>query len=242
MPLARNFTRRFGFGRNAAAEPMPQNARKEISLPLNLMTSEGFFDDVVGGHGSLISAADTKTTDLRTSTDSSTDDKSNRPDSSAGSPTTAPSLTDASSIENSPTNDNGFLNPTLPDLEPVEPRGLFAAQDAPPAIPKRVPSHSKKEHVRLARKRSLRSSDTTVKADSPSPTKPAYANRPAFAAGPAYSAGPIVDEGPLLEVDEDPRFDAAYLREHGLHRFSAAAYQSELAMSPFADDGTPSWI
>lgn len=117
-------------------------------------------------------------------------------DSSApSSPTNAPALTDASSVGSSPECELNHLSCYFPGPGPAALKRTASQRfsnkssssrndekDPAPALPKRAPSHSKKEHVKLARQRSLRSAaqsrassptrglDTTI----PSPPSPTF--------------------------------------------------------------------
>ena len=70
-----------------------------------------------------------------------------------------PDLTDGSSAGSSPTLEQNHLTTYFPG--PAGAAAKMADSPTAPVVPQRVPSHSKREHERLARKRSLRGSALT---------------------------------------------------------------------------------
>lgn len=134
-------------------------ARKEISLPVSLISTTNMLS---------YEAPDLVVARQMMAARSSSDDSTPTPSS----PSTVPSLTpDGSSAGSSPAVEYNHLSAYFPG--PTVKRTASARQNQladadAPAIPKRVPSHSKREHERLARKRSLQNSGRTSPATSPS--------------------------------------------------------------------------
>ena len=134
-------------------------ARKEISLPVGLISTTNMLS---------YEAPDLPVARQMMAARSSSDNAT----PTTSSPQDVPSLTpDGSSAGSSPAVEYNHLSAYFPG--PTVKRSPSARQaqatdiDAP-AIPKRVPSHSKREHERLARKRSLRASGKSSPATSPS--------------------------------------------------------------------------
>jgi len=151
MSLARAFSKRtrerFGGSlRNKTAEPIQ---RSQISLPVALISSTNaqLYNaiDIADMQAAMASDA-SSTSSTRTSSDGMSVDACSTP---------------ATSVECSPTHES--TNP-LAYYFSDSPTPSCVAE--PPAIPKRALSHSKREHVRLARARSVRSSTQSLSSTS----------------------------------------------------------------------------
>ena len=263
MALARALTKRLGRADSTASvHDTPARSfsqRKpikpgQISLPINLVSSTNILSYEAPDIASMQKIAQASVQEVSSATSSSR----------ASSEDATPGLTDASSVESSPTVEHNHLScyfpgPTL--KRSVSAKATAKADTTVPALPQRAPSHSKREHERLARKRSIRSSSGSA---APSEKgSPATSVDPAFAAAAATftpdqespaavvsppSAHPFSQELERLnEVAEEftgvaagweAEEDAVVMKSKGLQKLSADEYLSLMdgmwALSPFA--------
>lgn len=144
------------------------------------------------------------------------------------------SNTDASSIENSPIN---------PEPEPNHLSCYFkSAQDSSPtlqsrtsvdapSIPQRVPSHSKKAHERVHRKRSVQrmmSPPSSIVRNSTEMFKPIEAPQENPFGNELAQLDEVAEELSYAVRDAEAEEDAAYMEAHGLARYDADSYFAEI--------------
>lgn len=180
MGLRRAFSTRF----MRSNSPAVQKQRPQISLPALISTTNAQLNDSLDIHPALRTSGSSNDYPLSFGTTTPTTPISED----------TPGLTDSSSVGSSRSSSNG--SPTM-DRSPtaerfstatVEPNHLTqyfpqlapekvadnvtiltddVVSTAPPALPKRAPSHSKREHERLARTRSMRSSGSLSRTSEP---------------------------------------------------------------------------
>ncbi|KAB8621941.1 hypothetical protein FH972_026050 [Carpinus fangiana] len=180
MSLARAFTRRLGRGEKTQAENTKQ--RPQISLPMALTETTNMLaydapdieaaqfqhtiQSVIPNNSPFDSGASTPYSEPNSSGRSSNDDGSRRQGYSPITASTeyAPGLTDASSVESSPVAEKNHLTEYFPAVEsPTRSKTTRVSSSSAssisdglaPTIPRRAASHSKREHERVARSRSL---------------------------------------------------------------------------------------
>ena len=174
---------------------------------------------------------------------------------------TEPPLTDGSSVESSPAVEYNHLSCYFPGPAPARTKSARKAVEVDenvPAIPQRAPSHSKREHERLARKRSQRSATRSSNSSAPSsptsdrnsfelignPGNSSQRRRPSLAQTTSSAFSPPPHHHPfgseleqLNEVAEtfndvtrdlEADEDAAMMRQRGLEKFSVNEYISEI--------------
>lgn len=225
MPLARRFTLRLG--RQEPTSPLRSpSVRKEISLPLNLLSTT----NTLSYDAPTLEEARKQMASPAASSSPSTPGSFSNPSSPepmAESPT-LPSLTDSSSLESSPVLEYNHLSAYFPaNLKPAigSGQGMLSFEAQAPAIPKRVPSHSKKEHERLARKRSLRAFNPALRSpkELPSPADSTH-----------FAIDQVIEDAEGEHVDE-----VAYMHERGLCKLSASDYQTEIGLAFWTIPETP---
>lgn len=240
MTIARAFTKRLGRSDSNATLSRADSIRKEISSPITLLSTTNMISyeapDVAVARMAMRHAASAMSPDF--SRKSSESDQ-NLP----GTPMTEPSLTDGSSIESSPTLEYNHLSDYFPGPTKGATSARTIAAANAPAVPRRAISHSKREHVRLARQRSVsRGSRDT----SPAPRSPArtsfdimgLGNVSATEAAPTSQTSPFSHElEQLSEVAEEfqgvardieAEEDAKHMKRMGLCFFSVDDYTTEI--------------
>ncbi|KAI9727996.1 MAG: hypothetical protein M1828_005401 [Chrysothrix sp. TS-e1954] len=251
MSLARSFTKRFGrsdtlsAGNDAPARSFSQ--RKpikpgQISLPVILLSSTNMLSYEAPDIASMQKVAQASIQEVSSAPSSS------RPSSDDA----TPMLTDGSSVESSPTVEYNHLScyfpgPTIKRSQSA--KAIAKADSNVPALPSRAPSHSKREHERMARKRSVRSSSGSTAASHKS--SPTTSVDPAFAAAaaayipdqesPASLASPpaahafsqelerlneVAEEFVAVAGGWEAEDDALVMKQKGLQKVSAEEYIS----------------
>ena len=146
--------------RAASASEMRARSTPKISMPVELQSSTNLqLNDMLDLHAAQKMMA------ARTSLET---------EPTSLSAVLEPELTDGSSAGSSPAVENNHLTAYFPGPAAT---AVKAADTDRPLIPQRVPSHSKREHERLARKRSLRGTNnapvgSATPVSPPSPTLP----------------------------------------------------------------------
>lgn len=241
MTIARAFTRRLGRGNSNAALGRADSIRKDISSPITLLSTTNMISyeapDVSVARMAMSHAANATSPDyMRKSSDN---------DSTGSSTPSAPSLTDGSSLESSPTLEYNHLTCYFPGSAKGSVAARAAAFSDAPAVPRRAVSHSKREHERLARKRSVNRSARASRETSPAPKNPiastgfdiAGVDAPATVEAATMPQSnnfgregdhlnDIAEDSHVSVIDPEAEEDAKYLKRRGLCVFTAADYTS----------------
>lgn len=269
MAIGRSLTSRFA--RAELGFPMRSRSTKEprlilkpglISLPTQLISSSNLLAYEAPDIQSSNMTSENATPSFVDSTSST-------------SPSSPPSLTDASSAGSSPIEHNHlscyFPGPTLKRAEST--RIAVANEEAAiPQLPKRMLSHSRHEHERLARKRSIRSSNGSAnnsprmshdgfndgsaspKSDVSATTCPRSASPPFETASNTFcreleQLNEVAEEVQLAIRSLEDEQDKKIMRKRGLSNFSADDYVNEIASllplflgDAVASKTSPDWI
>ncbi|KAK4498694.1 hypothetical protein PRZ48_009204 [Zasmidium cellare] len=141
------------------------------------------------------------------------------------------SNTDASSIENSPISPEPEPNHLSCYFKQSSPTLQSRASFDAPSIPQRVPSHSKKAHERVHRKRSVQrmmSPPTSIVRNSTEMFKPIEQPQENPFGNELAQLDEVAEELSSAVRDAEAEEDAAYMESHGLARYDADSYLAEI--------------
>lgn len=145
------------------------------------------------------------------------------------------SNTDASSIENSPISPEPEPNHLSCYFKPAgqETSPTTKARESldAPSIPQRVPSHSKRAHERVHRKRSVQrmmSPPSSIVRNSTEMFKPVEAPQDNPFGNELAQLDEVQEELSYAVRDAEAEADTEYMQSHGLAQFSAESYLEEI--------------
>lgn len=235
MSIARAFTKRtkerFGGRRNKTSEPIQRHL---ISSPIALISSTNaqLYSalDIADAQAAMASDA-SSTSSIRTSTDVN----------SVAACSTLPSSLECTPGHESP-NPLAYYFPDSPAPSSKASPVFSAEQTDAPALPKRAPSHSKREHVRLARHRSIRSSTQST---SSSGSESSVVDAPHPFSRELEQLNEMAEEFGLVANEAIYDEDVRTMQSKGLAKFSVEEYMAEiedLMAGVFEEGNFNGWI
>lgn len=219
MSLARAFTKRtkerFGNIRSKASETV-QTPRK-ISSPIALISST---------NAQLFTAIDIADMQAASFSDASSavSTRSSTDANEASGYSTPASSVESSPIHESP-NPLSYYFPDSPNPSCEASPVVKADQLDAPVLPKRALSHSKREHVRLARQRSVRSSTQSISSNTSQST---IMDAPHPFSHELEQLSEMAEEFGLVAKEVMYDEDMKIMQSHGLMKFSVEEYAAEI--------------
>jgi len=238
MSLVRSLTKRtkehFAPSRHRPSEPIQ---RSKISLPIALISST---------NSQIYHAMDIADMQAAMASDAASSSSDSSVRSSTDADSVAACSTLASSVESSPIHESpnplAYYFPDSPTPSSKASPVVKSEQLDAPALPKRALSHSKREHVRLARQRSVRSSTQSTSSSGSEST----------AIDPSHpfsreldQLNQIAEEFGLVTNETINDDDAREMQSKGLMKFSAEEYMAEiecLMVGAFGEGNFSGWF